>query len=417
MRSPTSKAWLSVLAACTIGLAPSVVSGVEPSSRPTDRGRPVVILAHDETGDFGPQTPGTKTAGWQEALDHAVRHAADLYVKGGYGGRKAIYHIDDTIRIPPAQDFRIDGGVYVINFRGKDPSADAVVIDSAMNCEYRFGIIVYGGTGAGLRIRPERPVPIDGFPVVVETQIHSQGIADPRPFTPGERKDGSGLVLDAGKAGICYSKLYFASILNFRTCIEIGPAGSVYANELVCEHLHTNSHNGTLTRIGPAARQNSFRFGIGVDQGATGVTGIDVSASRNVFDVATRPGGFAKASQLILRDNAEGNQINLRTGEDPRTLITDEASTPTNQVTWTGPPAPIRRIEGNAGSFSYVQRLFPATVTVVEGNVTSVIFERAGQRVDYGPARGREIVMSVADRLSVQSRDVPALRIIPLKVR
>ena len=29
-----------------------------------------VLLAYDGTGDFGPQTPGTRTDGWQEALDH-----------------------------------------------------------------------------------------------------------------------------------------------------------------------------------------------------------------------------------------------------------------------------------------------------------------------------------------------------------
>ena len=57
-----------------------------------------VLLAFDGTGDFGPQTPGTRTDGWQEALDFCVREAHDLTVKGGFGGRKPIYHIRDTIR-------------------------------------------------------------------------------------------------------------------------------------------------------------------------------------------------------------------------------------------------------------------------------------------------------------------------------
>lgn len=141
-----------------------------------------MLLAWDGTGDFGPETPGTRTSGWQEALDFCAAQARDLYVKGGYGGRRAIYHIETTVRVPPAQDFRFDGGVYVVNFRGPDPTEAAFVIDSAMNCEYHLGIIVYGGMGAGLRVRPERPVPIDGFAVVVETRLQSQGIADPHPF-------------------------------------------------------------------------------------------------------------------------------------------------------------------------------------------------------------------------------------------
>ena len=116
------------------------------ATRPADR--PAIILAFDDKGDFGPGTEGTTTDGWQEALNYCVSHGRDLYVKGGFGGRKAVYNIGETIKIPAAQDFRIDGGVYVINFQGKDLSMDGVVIDSAMNCEYKLGIIVYGGSDA-----------------------------------------------------------------------------------------------------------------------------------------------------------------------------------------------------------------------------------------------------------------------------
>ena len=49
-----------------------------------------VLLAFDGSGDFGPQTPGTRTDGWQEALDCCVREARDLHVLGGFGGRKPI---------------------------------------------------------------------------------------------------------------------------------------------------------------------------------------------------------------------------------------------------------------------------------------------------------------------------------------
>jgi len=58
-----------------------------------------------------------------------VRQACDLYVKGGYGGTKAIYHVTETIRFPPAQDFRVDGGVYVLNWEGP-ADKDLMVIDS-----------------------------------------------------------------------------------------------------------------------------------------------------------------------------------------------------------------------------------------------------------------------------------------------
>ena len=381
------------------------------TTSPADR--PAVLLAFDDSGDFGPSTPDTRTAGWQEALDYCLEHGRDLYVKGGYGGRKAIYHIDTTINVPPAQDFRIDGGVYVINFKGPDPTVDAMRIDSAMNCDYLFGIIVYGGSGAGLRIKPENPVPIDGFPVVVESKIHSQGIADPHPFTPGERDTGTGLVLDAGLADISYSQLYFASVLNFRTCIEIASEGNVYSNEFTCEHLHTNAHSSTLFKVGAAARQNSFRCGIGVDQSATRVTGLEIAAARNTFAIATRPGGFTPARQIVLQSSAEGNQILLCTDEDPLSLVIDRAAIPTNQLDWTGPPAPIRTLQGTTGTCTYTQRLFPAQVTVLGEQIGRILFERADEQIDCTP--GRDILLSVGDRLIVESRDAPSLRVVHLK--
>ena len=53
-----------------------------------------------------------------------------------------------------------------------------------MNCEYHVGLLVYGGHGAALRVRPEKPVPIDQFPVWFESRIDSQGVADHTSITP-----------------------------------------------------------------------------------------------------------------------------------------------------------------------------------------------------------------------------------------
>ena len=69
-----------------------------------------------------------------------------------------------------------------------------------MNCEYRLSILVDGGAGASLRIRADEPVPIDGLPAWVETQLYCQTIAAPQPFQAGERKAGTGLVRDGGLA-------------------------------------------------------------------------------------------------------------------------------------------------------------------------------------------------------------------------
>ncbi|HIC89405.1 MAG TPA: hypothetical protein EYP04_08385, partial [Anaerolineae bacterium] len=271
---------------------------------------PYVVLAYDGTGDFGPETPGTKTAGWQEALDYCVEHKQDLYVKGGYGGMTPIYHVSDTIHFPAAQDFRVDSGIYVINWTGPRDK-DLMIIDSCMNCELHFGILVYGGHGAAMRVKPENPVPIDRFPIVVETEIHSQGMADPHPFTPGERTGGAGLVFDGTKAPIVHNSFLLFGVLNFQTVIRT--EGTFANNRLEVLHLHTNAYKSTLLRLGRSSVANSLRLAIGVDQGARDVTGIVLSGKNNGLELMPRPSNrpFPEGHMLIFEESAEGNQVNI----------------------------------------------------------------------------------------------------------
>ena len=377
-----------------------------------------VLLAYDGTGDFGPQTPGTRTDGWQEALDHCVREARDLTVKGGFGGRKAIYHVRETIRFPPAQDFRVDGGVHVLNWEGP-AEKDLLVMDSAMNCEYRLGILVYGGTGAALRIRAERPVPIDGFPAWIETVVFSQGMADPQPFRAGERRAGTGVVLDGDRVSIQCCDFQFASVLNFRTCIEV--TGAVSFNEIRVPHLHSNSDNGTLMVVGEKAFGNRMQFTIGVDQGAKGVTGIVLGGRRNILELGKRGSNerFLKGRALVFTETAEGNQVNLVDAEpdDPHDILTDRAREPSNQLTWAGPPPPVRTLAGVGTDFTHVQRLYPATVRWSGGAVDAATLTRGGTEVDLGRGTDREALLSVGDGLRLRSTAPPAVTIIPLKVR
>ncbi len=91
-------------------------------------------------GDFGPQTPNTKTAGLQEALDAAKARAKDVYLAGGsWTADKTtpvVYHLHDTLRVPWMQNFRLDSGHCVLNYTPR--TGDAVVFDSQMSCFYRY---------------------------------------------------------------------------------------------------------------------------------------------------------------------------------------------------------------------------------------------------------------------------------------
>jgi hypothetical protein len=381
---------------------------------------PYVVLSFDDTGDFGPQTPGTQTAGWQEAIDYCVEHARDLYVKGGWGGRTAIYHVSDTIRVPATQDFRIDGGVYVLNWVGPE-SKDLLVVDSGMDCHFTFGILVYGGLGAALRVKPENPVPIDKFAVFVDSEIKTSSIADPHPFQRGERKGGAGVVFDTTKAPIVHSDFRFTAVLNFATCIDAPAAGSDFAyNRLSCMHLHTNADRSTLLRLGAKSTQNTVKVNIGVDQGAAEVRGADVFGANNVIELTTR-GGFPKGNDLIFQESAQGNQVNLVVPGshefDLARFVTDRATTPTNQVTWTGPPAAIRTVQATPGTFTYTQRLFPATVRISGGEVSEVTLTRGATAMAYTAADGIEVPMSVADELTIVCTTPPVLHVVPLKAR
>ncbi|UCH33970.1 MAG: hypothetical protein JSV65_15630 [Armatimonadota bacterium] len=380
---------------------------------------PMVVVAHDGTGDFGPDTPGTKTAGWQEAIDYCVEHARDLYVKGGWGGRTAIYHIADTIRLPATQDFRIDGGVYVLNWVGP-ADKDLLVVDSGMDCHFTFGILVYGGMGAALRVKPEHPVPIDQFAVFTDSEIRASSIADPRPFERGERKGGAGVVFDTSKAPIVHADFYFTAVLNFATCVEMPDADGAFAyNRVTCMHLHTNADRSTLLKLGSKSKQNTLTLTVGVDQGAAEVRGVDIFGVNNAIELKTR-GGFPEGNDLIFEEAAEGNQVNIIHGRDrfiPEDFITDKAETPTNQVTWTGAPPPVRIIEAGAGTFEYTQRLYPATVRLTGGKVTNVRLVRGETGVDYEASAPEAIVLSVGDKLIAESNEPSKLEVIPLKAK
>ena len=84
----------------------------------------VTLEGPDDGGDFGPNTPGTKTSGLQEAIDYAHDNCRDVYIYGGRGGmhdgegvQLNVYTLDETLKVPWSQDFRLDGGNYVLSYR------------------------------------------------------------------------------------------------------------------------------------------------------------------------------------------------------------------------------------------------------------------------------------------------------------
>ncbi|RPI85054.1 MAG: hypothetical protein EHM41_11820 [Chloroflexi bacterium] len=159
----------------------------------------VTLQGPDDGGDFGPNTPGTRTGGIQEALHYAHENCRDIYIHGGRGGLHAgvgypdnIYTLEETLYVPWSQDFKMDGGNYLLHYKGT--SGDAVVIDSQMNCRYHFGLIVTEANGAGVRIKPTTAGP-DDMVVVVGSVFDFSAVVS----------HGTGIMLDSSQGSIAQS--------------------------------------------------------------------------------------------------------------------------------------------------------------------------------------------------------------------
>src|SRR3990172_7780665 len=90
----------------------------------------VTLEGPDDGGDFGRNTPGTRTGGIQEAFDYAHANGRDMTIFGGRGGMHEgdlnadnVYTLHETVRVPWFQDFRLDGGNYVMAYSGKTGDA------------------------------------------------------------------------------------------------------------------------------------------------------------------------------------------------------------------------------------------------------------------------------------------------------
>ena len=140
-----------------------------------------------------------------------------------------------------------------------------------------------------------------------------------------------------------------------------------------------------------------------------------IRGADNVFDLTERGGGFASARQIVLAPSATGNHLRMRTAGSPVNLVTDQAATPTNQLSWTGPPPPITTLSAPAGTYRHTQRLYPAVAFIAAGTPICVSLKRGDTVVKYGSGLGRDIPLSVGDELVIESEESCQVRLIPQK--
>ena len=262
-----------------------------------------------------------------------------------------------------------------------------MVIDSAENCHYDLGILVYGGLGDALLLRPTNPVPVDRFVATTELHLYVEAVTDPHPFSPGETPEGNGVVFDASSGPFVWNSFATCEVSNLTTCVEVigstPPAGSTPAsfenNELTIMHLHGNRAGSTLLSLSDGCVGNDIRVqATGADQGAAGVTAVEVRGMRNQIVVKPRPanGPFAPGRTIVFDSSAEDNRVYLIPygSYDVASVVTDGAAVPTNQLITPLAQPPVT-VTLNSGEV-YTQRLFPAFVSAL--HPTEMILVRQG---------------------------------------
>lgn len=265
--------------------------------------------APEDGGDFGPGSPGTKTAGLQEAINHAREIQRDVYIVGG-GAKEAfknpvVYTMTETLRIPWMQDFKLDGGNAVIQYNG---AGDAVVFDSQMSCWYKFGLIVSAAHGPVVRLAPQTKGP-DNFAVITACKFEFVAIVGAGNVFPGEGATGrgTGLWFDAAQGPIDANEFHLTELIACETGIRMDEGST--NNWVRCPFLHLCNTHLVIGQPG-STRARLNRIEAFVDgAGIPGNTGVVVHGQHNQLTLSY--GATADKRNLVLAPGATQNLVTL----------------------------------------------------------------------------------------------------------
>lgn len=280
-------------------------------------------------GDFGANTPGTQTSGLQEAFDYAKAHGRDVYIAGGgmteiFKPPRGHYVLKKTLKIPWMQDFRLDGGESLIAYQG--PPGDAIVIDSQMNCRYKFGLVYNGTGGAVVRLKPESKGP-DTVTGIVCSTFDFNVVCGGGSVYPGKglKGKGLGLVLDTSSGPIACNSL---SVMELIACDKgLYLMQGCSNNWVKVTYLHLcNTHLQVGDEKDASTQANRIEAHIDGEK-IEGSIGARIFGQRNrlILNVhRTAPG-----KNIVFEPEASDNYIETMTMPDG---ITNNASLPTNTI-------------------------------------------------------------------------------------
>lgn len=357
----------------------------------------------DDGSDFGPKTPNTKTAGLQEAFDEAKKKNRDVYIAG-----PGVYHLKETLKIPWRQNFRLDGGEYVVNY--ENPTGDAVVIDSQMNCFIKLGLIVSQSPDAVVRMKPETKGP-DGFNVIVASDFWFNAFVGGGDVwgRPGAKGKGIGLWMDGTVGPIVHNRIF---AIEANACDKgLYMTGRSSNNWIQIPFMHLcNIHIQIGDQSSPNLKGNvieAYVDGAAVENSV----GAQIFGQENILTLNL--GRFGSGRGIIFEPPAKDNRI---TAINPAGRVTNNATTPTNRIDTAQPtgfdlatpaiPA-SGRVEINRNPFAV------EIIVLAPGNVSSwTIADAKGtsQAVPAGLSAGQRFVLNPGEKIRFDYSQPPAWR-------
>lgn len=253
----------------------------------------------------------TETDGLQEAVDYAVATGEDLYIEGGYAlGRSSgrfnnsVYFLNKTLVIPPAQDFRIDGGESIINYNPL--TGNAISINSCEDCHFRFGVVVTGGAnGAAVAFDPTQPTEVDGISVVTDSTFRFSSIATNRPV--GTSLAAIELAPTPGAGSILWNTVDATATVGFQYNLYANGRGSsagVFNNRISVGHDHQATK--ALAYIGSFTSGNTFALNDSSNGYST--TGVISYGTNNDYVLQSNP-GIAVGRDIVFEKGSTGNLV------------------------------------------------------------------------------------------------------------
>ena len=287
----------------------------------------------EDGGDFGPNTPGTKTAGIQEAINYALT-CQELHRGPESWARKHVYickgwyGTQETIKIPwMGEQFILEARDSHISYQGTTGSA--ILIDSLMNCQIKLGYVVAGylQEGAVVHCKPQHPFTHAPRGVMSNSLIEFGAIVGGGNVAPNQNRTTQcvGLLLDASSGPIICNDLMIQEINACDTSLYMrNPAdgGGIINNRITL--LFGNICNTTLQMGEPGTGTISENV---LNLNCSGKVGVRIFGKNNIFTLNglhTEPG-----TAIIFEPESRDNIIYSM---NPAKGYTNNATVPTNRI-------------------------------------------------------------------------------------